>query len=69
MGVSRCHGATPDAAWVATQAKAEPTDTDRENAKWLLGNVIHYRSGCNHEGDDIETVAKGLAAAREMGTA
>lgn len=63
--MSRPMDPRPPAGWHQQHRAAVATDDDRERAKWLLANVSHYRAGCINERDDIQMIAKGLAAMRE----
>lgn len=64
--VSYCSNAKPPNEWLVQHPFTMPTEEDLEKAKWLLGNVIHYRGGCGHEKDDIETIARGIAMERRL---
>jgi hypothetical protein len=64
--MNKYSNAEPPNEWLIQHPFTMPTPEDREKAKWILGNVVHYRHGCSNEGDDIDTVARGLAMERRL---
>ena len=51
------------------QSQSQPITDWQHTAKQLMGNLVHYRKGCNYEREDMLRIAEYLRSAYEQGLA